>query len=170
MQLHARVLPWTTLHGLDAAGVHASACCCDAADAVFQRLEAGAAVPDQHLYSRDVRGVWMRRAGHNRTTAYSKYCTTCNIWYVHAQCSRLLVWQYLLPSPLQLVFHGMLELCQPSPAASAALSYVYAHSPGMGSVACSRAGTSTICSRQTYTTDLPRLLQMAVLHGFGAQA
>lgn len=55
--------------------------CYRAADAVFQQLEAGVAVPDQHLYSRDGRGVWMRRSGQGRSAMYSKYCTTCNIWY-----------------------------------------------------------------------------------------
>jgi hypothetical protein len=70
----------------EVAGVLARAPCLPlcAADAVFQRLEAGAAVADQHLYSRDARGVWMRRAGQNSTAAYSKYCTTCNIWYVRS--------------------------------------------------------------------------------------
>lgn len=49
-------------------------------DVIFQQLEAGAAVPETHLYSRDPRGVWMRRTDQDRAAAYSKYCTTCNIW------------------------------------------------------------------------------------------
>lgn len=50
------------------------------ADVVVQQLEAGAAVPEPHLYCRDARGVWMRHSDQGRTAAYSKYCTTCNIW------------------------------------------------------------------------------------------
>eukprot|EP00877_Chromochloris_zofingiensis_P003793 jgi/Chrzof1/13414/Cz07g32050.t1 len=70
--------------------------CCAYVDPVIDMLEEGAVVPDAHLYMRDARGTWMKRLDGSSasststsssssrplggTTAWSKYCRTCNIW------------------------------------------------------------------------------------------
>eukprot|EP00775_Hariotina_reticulata_P004399 gene4399-4652_t len=51
-----------------------------APEAIIEQLDAGVAVPNRHLYSKDSKGVWLQQVQYRGAVAWAKYCTTCNIW------------------------------------------------------------------------------------------